>query len=206
MLEKVNEAVASLKAHWRKYGIIAIAALFALVGVFKRVSRMVHTQDLVSQSILRYAGWDVSKDRQSAGARKKKGGKTPRNGAVSGNVAQPYLPPEATIELTPVDPQKQLSDVVNIKVRNTWGFTREPGLDLSAAPLGIGLDFKWFYAYKFGTEVGVEEYFYPVRSFSPTLGLSYRLDRFAMLRNTELKLSYAPLSVLQASAGIRVNF
>lgn len=203
--DKVNNVIASLKQDYHKYAAVLLAGLLALVLVYKNFSAKVRTQELVSESVLHLAAGNVHIT-PGANGEDKTLGRLGDKDKDSVPERAPYIPPEATVIITPKDKTQKLTDIVNISIQDKFGFSLEPGLDVALAPAGIGLDFKLLYAWKFGAEVGFDEYVYPVDAFSPTLGLSYRLDRYSMLKNTELKLSYAPLLRIPLSFGIRVNF
>lgn len=205
LIENFNKVHSNLKDNWRSYGIVAIVSVVALRTVWLDFDRKVHWLDLYSESILRLAAGNVP---------------LPGNGALPDvrkdtehddkpNPVARYIPPEAKVIITPKDTTKKLDDLINVKITNTWGFTRQPGLDISFLPLGVGLDFKWFYAYKLGTEVGTRANLNSsgrIDSVVPTLGLSYRLDRYKAFSNTELKLTYSPIGVIPIGVGIRVGF
>lgn len=189
-----------------KYATVAMATVIAILVVYKDFAHRVHTEELVSKSILHLAAGNVSLVNKGVGIRERETDSKGSELARNDNERQSYLAPEAKVTITPKDPKEKLSDVVNIKVTGNYGFTLEPGLSMDVAPLGIGLDLKWFYYSKLGTEVGVDKYLVLNKKVSPTVSLSYRLDQFKCLKNTEAKLSYAPLGDFPLSVGIRINF
>ena len=207
ILGRASDALASLKQHRYKYSAVGLAFVLALLYSYKAIRHAVHVQDLISKSVLHLAPRNVY--RLPNGDGEHGAVDLPSDGGDDSDTVserQPYVPPEATVVITPKNPEQKLSNIVNVTVIGNYGFTMEPGLDISLVTPGIGIDLKWFYFKKIGTEVGIERYFGPYNQFSPTVGLSYRLDRFRLLKNTELKFNYAPLLLFPISAGIRVGF
>lgn len=66
-------------------------------------------------------------------------------------IPQPYVPPEATVTITPKDPSKKLEDLITVKVK-TYGLCFKPGIQV-AFPLGVGLDAKLAFYGKYGVGV-----------------------------------------------------
>lgn len=195
-----------------KFLSLAIAVALILAWSIHRLGRAVIQQDYQTQALLRSSRRIVA---PAGNVRVDNGGG--RGQSISGGPVQPriappeggsttYLPPEARVTVEPKDPAKTIGDVVKVTVTGTWGFTAEPGLDLSAAPLGAGLDLKLFYVRKLGAEIGAVYFADPVQRFSPSIGLSYRLDGYRLLKNTEAVVAYAPNSPVLGWVGIRVNF
>lgn len=200
----LSRIVSSLRQDHPKYTAVLVVALVAVGWVYQDFHNKVHTEELVSKSLLGQSAWLVHRDAAKFSQGPKRTG--PKSPNVLPQERQAYEPPESKIIITPKDPQKTLDQVINVKIIDTWGFTLEPGLDLEGIGPGVGLDFKFFYVGKVGAEVGFEKYFGYFDSFSPTVGLSYRLDRYRMLANTEIKLDYAPVGKIPVSGGIRINF
>lgn len=206
MLEWGNKVYGTFRADVKKYSIVFLATLVAIAVVYKDFSYRVRKEELVSKSILHLAGGNVSLVNKGVGLRERETDNKGSELVRKDNERQSYIAPEAKITITPKDPKEKLSNVVNVKVTGNYGFTLEPGLSMDVAPLGLGLDLKWFYYQKLGTEVGIDKYLVLNKRISPTVSLSYRLDQFKYLKNTEAKLSYSPLGDFPLSLGIRVNF
>lgn len=123
-----------------------------------------------------------------------------------------YVPPEGKITITPKDPTKTIDEVINVKV-DWYGRTFHPGLRMGLLPLSPGIDFKLYFIGRLGFELGVGTTL--VRQFdqspsfdglSPTVGMSYRLDRVSWLQNSEVAFVYQPLLRVPYSIGLRWNF
>lgn len=189
---------------------LAVALSLILAWSLARIGRAVRQQDFAAQSLLRSSIGAILPARN---ARLGPGGAAA--GRVDGHGGEDsggphedrtYLPPEARVVVTPKNPKDKLEDVVNIRISGSWGPAFEPGLDLVMLPLGVGLDAKVFYYGRLGLEVGGEKYFVLSKRTSPTVGVSYHLDWIPLMRNTELKISYAPLSDTAISAALRLSF
>jgi hypothetical protein len=123
-------------------------------------------------------------------------------------IKEVYVPPEGHVEIIPKDPEKDISDLIEVK-RKWWGLTFKlggfagPVLNPNAQrKLGFAVDSKLLYVNRFGLELGVGRF----QRWTPTLGLSYRLDRFKFIDNLELVGAYLPLDVVPATIGLRSNF
>lgn len=111
-----------------------------------------------------------------------------------------YVPPEGKITIVPVQKDKEIQDVVEIKVQ-TWGLTSKFGYQY-ALPLRVGLDWKAFYFGRLGVEpIG---FLAGKDSLDFAVGASYRLDKIRFIDNTELKFSYSPLTQ-RVYFGLRAN-
>lgn len=215
ILAGVNSEILSIANDVHKYFLVALAVIVAIGLVYKDFSGRVHRQELESESLLYLTPRNVHSAPLGLGRNntmgtivlQRNGPGTPKVETPSASEERPpYIPPEAEIIVTPKDPTKTLSDVVNVKIEDRYGFTLEPGLTGNLLPLGIGLDLKWAYYEKIGTEVGMVESFGSLGSISPSFSLSYRLDSFRLLANTEVEISYLPLAKIPVSTGIRINF
>jgi hypothetical protein len=207
MLDRVNDELSNIYQHRHKYLAVALATVIAIGVVYQDFNRRVATQELASESILHLTPRNVFVHGGLAGNNKITSLANERDAASKyGDIEQPYIPPEAEVIITPKIPDENLSDVVDIKIAKTYGFTLEPGLGLYAIIPGIGLDLKVLYYEKFGIELGGAKFFGTLGAYTPTASISYRLDAFRMLRNSELQLSYCPMGKIPASVGLRVNF
>lgn len=195
----LTQILQSLKDHWRKYAFLVLVLLAVLSYAYRAVSRAVHFAELYGESILRLSPGNVSTINHTSGNTVPN---KPTN--QSTNSIQTYVPPEGQVIITPKDPTKTLDQVINTNYK-TWGFCKEFGLALDVAPLGIGLDMKFFFIKRFGAVIGIDHSEFPMRSTTPTLGVSYRLDRISFLHNTELVVKYAPLSAFPLWGGVRIN-
>lgn len=115
-----------------------------------------------------------------------------------------YVPPEGSVEIKPKDPGKKLEDVVEVKVK-WYGLTFKPGFQTGFVTMGLGLDFKLAYVNRFGFNIGALLQPKGMVGVSPSLGLSYRLDRIKFIDNTEVMCAYTPLSPIPVNCGLRIN-
>ena len=116
-----------------------------------------------------------------------------------------YVPPEGYVKIKPKDPEKTLEDVVEVKIK-WYGLTLKPGLQFGMLNIGYGLDFKLAYINRFGLNTGF--LIIPNRqthTITPSLGLSYRLDRLPLISNTEAQCAYTPLSLIPINCGLRIS-
>ena len=123
-----------------------------------------------------------------------------------------YVPPEGSIEIKPKDPTKTIDDVIEVKVK-WFGKTFHPGARIGLLPISPGIDAKVYFIGRLGVELGVGTMV--VRNFdnslffdgiSPTVGISYRLDKIKWLQNSETVIVYQPLLRVPTSLGLRWNF
>lgn len=201
----VNKLALSLRVDYRKYAVVFLATLIALIVVCKDFAHRVHTQELVSESILHLAAGNVYPSKKGFGSGTNAELRPGGGQSIPSDIRQNYIPPEATVIVTPKDPTKNLSDVVNVRIVDIWGIAVEPGLEGYIAPLGLGAGIKYFYYKKVGLTMGLDKFVSPVNFFSPSLGVSYRLDRYRILSNTELQLSYLPIGKIPVAFGIRID-
>lgn len=117
-----------------------------------------------------------------------------------------YVPSEGSIEIKPKDPDKELEDVIEVKVK-WYGLTFKPGFQIGLLDTSFGLDFKLAYMNRLGLNTGL--LIFPrgagAASLSPTAGFSYRLDRFRFIDNTEVMCVYSPLFLIPVNCGLRIN-
>jgi len=117
-----------------------------------------------------------------------------------------YVPSEGSVEIKPKDKNKKLNDVISIKIKNK-GFTRKFGIQVDFINNAYGLDMKGFFWNRLGLNGG---FTYAVKgpglALSPTAGLSYKLDRFSFIDNTEAQCTYSPLHIVGVGCGLRVNW
>lgn len=117
-----------------------------------------------------------------------------------------HVPSEGGVVITPKDKTKKLEDVVDITVHKS-GMTRRIGLQTAIAPFGFGVDYKVYFFGRLGLNVGGMHY--PSRfTFTPTVSVSYKLDRLKIFQNTEVMVGYQPLPTSRISnwmAGLRIN-
>lgn len=116
----------------------------------------------------------------------------------------PYTPSEGTITLEPVDPNvKDINDIIRIH-RQVWGFTRELGIQTSFFQVSAGLDYKFFFVRRFGATVGILGSNQFSLFVSPTVAVTYKLDRLPAVHNLSLWVGFVPLSKYQYQAGLRL--
>ena len=188
----------SLKADWRKYAIIGLVGIVALHRAFVVLSEAVHKAELTAQSILHLSPRRFPRT-LSGGSNI--GNKQPNDT----NTEQPYQPPEGKTTITPIDKTKTLDQVVTIHYQE-YGLIFEPGVQATAAPLGLGLDIKFAFAHRFGLVLGINYFtFYQLHDASPTLGLTYHLGK-TRFRNTDMVIGYAPVSFFPIYGGFRLGF
>lgn len=84
--------------------------------------------------------------------------------------------------------------------------TFQPGIEFVVAPLAVGIDAKMFYWNRLGLTVGLLYQRYSASYVTPVTGLSYRLDAYHYLKNTELVFLYAPMGPWPLNMGVRINF
>lgn len=204
-----TEILQNLKEHWRKYVFLSFFIIFVLRFTFITISNTVHRAILISESILHLSPRAVTNNNPiliPGGAELLREKAIPKGLDVGPNKNPKYVPPEGNITITPKDPTKTLDELVNIKYKE-WGLTHGLGLEGSIAPLGIGLDIKLVYFYRLGGNIGIN-YFrsFDNRDFiTPTIGLSYHLDRVPLLIHSEILLGYSPLGLLPAYLALRLS-
>lgn len=118
-----------------------------------------------------------------------------------------YVPPEGKVIITPKDPNKKLEDVVNITVKRV-GFTLQPGMQLTMLPyVGGGLDVKLVFINRFGAGLGLNYFHVSDNNYyiSPTVNVTYRLDRIPYVRNSEALLGLAVYPTNRLYLGIRMG-
>lgn len=119
-----------------------------------------------------------------------------------------YVPQEGRVVIEPKEKNKQLEDVVNIKIKNK-GLNFSPGLQLIGPKSRIGIDFKLVYWNRWGIVGGITFPFlkiaFPESVIAPTVGVSYRLDRLKYIKNTELSCGYIYLTLIPVYCGFRIN-
>lgn len=186
---------------WRNYALLIVALGCIGYWSYRRMSQAVRFQGLYADSMLRLAG-----RRLQPGYR--------INPVLAGDGAEDsgslpdipsFIPPESEITVTPREPGKRLADVVTISY-STWGFCHEPGINFSAYPVGVGLDFKFFYWQRWGLLVGVGYFKVPKEILSPQVALSRRIGSKGWFENTEVAAGYLPIGDVPIWGGIRVNF
>lgn len=192
----------SLKDHGRKYGIIGLVMVVSLGSCYHRASKEANRSSLINQSLLALSPRNVQgpllmvheTSPQVASSRN-----------LGSEAKQPYIPEEGKVIITPKDPTKKISDVINIKVQK-MGFCFKPGLKLNLLPYGIGLDIKFAYAYRFGATVGMSYLrFLETERISPTIGVTYHpWDNF--FKNTDLFIDYTPVGPAPVAGGLRISF
>lgn len=216
IMAMVNKILGVLLDEIKHFTLFALAVALIILWSFNRLSRAVRQQDLSSQALLRStrrvsgpAGNFYFPANESRGYQNTQNGSRPlssRPDNSSPDETKTYFPPEARIIVRPKDKSKNINDLIDIEITKTWGLCLEPGLSLGLFPFNLGADVKFFYLKKFGLETGLSRDFLMHR-LSPEISLSYRLDSFNLLRNTELKFSYTASSQTNrvVNFGLRVN-
>lgn len=193
----LNQTLQNLKQEVHKYAIIAMVVTIAIGSCHYRVSREVRRNVLIGESFLHLSPRNVSN------APTMLGGTT----LVPG---QTYIPPESKVVLVSKQPNSIFSpnrtETISFK---QWGFTHELGLEIEPFPVGVGLDFKWLYLSRLGSNIGFNLVRSPsgnnVTYTTPSLSLSYHLDRVPFLSSTEILLGYSPLGPLPAYLALRLT-
>lgn len=192
MTNMLLQTLQSLKEHRRKYAVVFLVGVIAFSWAVHKVETAARQAVLTGESLLHLSPRNVRN--------------VPLLG-LSGDKKAPYIPPESKVTLVTKQPNSLLSsnrtETLSFK---EWGFTHEIGLEVNPFPVGFGLDFKWFYINRLGTGIGVN-YFLQANSryVTPTLNLSYHLDKIPFLTSTELVLGYSPLGPMPAYIALRLT-
>lgn len=189
----------NLKRDWKHYAVVALVTTACLATCYHTGQREVVRQDRIGTSLLHLAPRSISDSNRGRSS----GVLVPTMPGVVSRQRQPYIPPEAQVKIVPLDPSKPL----NAKIEyHEFGFCFKPGLELAFAPLGVGVDAKWVYVYRFGATTGLNYFeFLGHHDISPTVGITYHISK-TRFQNTDLLVGYAPTSFLPYYGALRVSF
>lgn len=201
MIITTSQMLQNLKEHWRKYVIFSIFIYFILNWSIHKLQDAANRATLTAESFLHLTPRNVPRLPSS------KIGKVP-NDLSSLQKTLPYIPPESKVTEISSQPNSLLSPSRTKTIKfDEWGFTHEIGLELEPFPIGVGLDFKWFYISRLGTNLGLNLVQANSRNYvTPSLSLSYHLDRIPFLTSSEILLGYSPLGPLPAYLALRLTF
>ena len=186
----------TLKEHPYKFGLLFVYCASILFGTLHYFDKLIRRNNLINESLLSWSHHLVAVRVLPKLTEKLKG-------IAKAKLDFTYVPPEGKIVIKPKDPSKKLEDLVEVNYK-WYGLSFRPGLQLAIIPMGLGLDAKLIFVNRFGLNAG-GIFLIQSRTITPTLGLSYRLDKIKFIYNTEFQCSYIPIGLIPVACGVRVN-